>query len=102
MSNFDRETMLNLAVNMVPLGIILFFIVLFLATDPFGSDAVAVFHSQLLLVVPFVVLAFFTYLSGRIIGETERTGHSDTAVAITKALIGETANESAPDESEIE
>jgi uncharacterized membrane protein len=99
---FDRETVLNLVVNMVPLGMILFFIFLFLVSDVFGSDVVAVSLSQLLLVVPFVALALVTYISGRIITETERTGHSDTAAAITRVIVGDVSNESASDESETE
>lgn len=99
---FDRSALLDIVVNMIPLGIILFFVVLFLLFDPFGSDLIAVFYNQLLLVVPFASLAFVTYIAGRIISETEKTGHSDTAAAITRAIIGETANDSAPDESETE
>jgi hypothetical protein len=99
---FNRDTVLNVAVNVIPLGIILFFGLLFLASDVFGGDAVAVSLTQLLLVVPFVVLAVVTYVSGRIISETEQNGHSDTAAAITRAVIGDVANESPPDESEVE
>lgn len=101
-SVINRDTALNLVVNVIPLGIILFFVVLFLTTDPFGSDVVAVFYSQLLLVVPFLSLALVTYVSGRIISETEQNGYSTTSRAITKALIGETANDSDPSESETE
>lgn len=90
---FDRETVLDLVVNVIPLVIILFFIPLFFFFDPFGSDVVAVFFSQLLLVVPFVVLAVVTYYSGRIIAETEHTGHSETAASITRTLIGEVATD---------
>lgn len=98
----NRSTALNLMVNVIPLGIILFFAVLFLFYDPFGSDAVAVFYMELLHIVPFVALAFVTYISGRIISETKQTGHSETAARITRVLIGDVANESDPDESEIE
>lgn len=94
---FDRETLLDLAVNVIPLGIILFFVVFFLVFDPFGNDPVAVALSQLLLVVPFVVLATITYVAGRIIAETEHTGHSRTATAITEATTGEVATEDSDD-----
>lgn len=99
---FDRSTILDLVVNAVPLGITLFFAVLFFFYDPFGSDAVAVFYMELLHIVPFVGLALVTYISGRIISETEKDGHSETAAAITRTIIGDVATESAPDESETE
>lgn len=96
-SVFDRETLLDLTVNLIPLGIILFFVVLFFVFDPFGNDAVAVVLSQLLLVVPFLVLAVITYVAGRIIAETEHTGQSQTAAAITTATTGEVATDDSED-----
>lgn len=99
---FDRDTVLNLVINIIPLGIILFFVFLFFFFDPFGSDVVAVFYSQLLLVVPFICLAVVTYYAGKIISETEKTGSSKTAASITRTIIGEVATESPPDESEVE
>jgi hypothetical protein len=85
---FDRETLLDLTVNVIPLGMLLFFIVLF-AVVTAGSDPIAWAVSQALLVVPFVVLAGTTYLTGRIIAESQKTGHSETATAIAAFATGE-------------
>ena len=85
---FDRETLLDLTVNAIPLGMLLFFVVLF-AVVTAGSDRIAWVVSQVLLVVPFVVLAGTTYLTGRIIAESQKTGHSETATAIAAFATGE-------------
>ena len=85
---FDRETLLDLTVNVIPLGMLLFFIVLFAVTTV-GTNAIARAISQALLVVPFVVLAGTTYLTGRIIAESQKRGHSETATAIAAFATGE-------------
>lgn len=92
---FNRETLLDLTVNLIPLGMLLFFVFLFAATTAGGSAPIARLVSQALLVVPFVALVATTYLTGRIIAESERTGHSETARAITARVTGER-----PDENE--
>lgn len=92
-TTFDRETLLDLSVNIVPLAIILFFAVLIVVFDPFGSDIVAVALAQLLHIVPFVVLAVVTYISGRIIAEAEHTGSSETAARIAERITGEVATD---------
>ncbi|WP_049899609.1 DUF6684 family protein [Halococcus agarilyticus] len=85
---FDRETLLDLTVNVIPLGMLLFFVLLFAVTTV-GSTPIATVVSQALLVVPFVVLTGTTYLTGRIIAESQKTGHSETATAIAAFATGE-------------
>ncbi|WP_254537726.1 DUF6684 family protein [Halomarina litorea] len=68
---FDRETMLDLSVNVIPLFIILFFIVLFAAVAPFGYSLVDTTIQMALLVIPFIGLAILTYFSGKAIAEAE-------------------------------
>lgn len=92
-TTFDRETLLDLTVNVVPLAIILFFAALIVVFDPFGSDIVVVGLAELLHVVPFVVLAVVTYVSGRIIAEAEHTGGSATAARIAERITGEVATD---------
>lgn len=71
---FDRETLLDLVVNGVPLFIMLFFIVAFAVVNPFGFDPLASGLQFALIVVPFVALAILTYLSARAIaGDEART-----------------------------
>lgn len=71
---FDRETMLDLTVNFIPLFIILFFIVAFAVFNPFGVDPMATGIQYALLVAPFVFLAVLTYFSARAIAGAERRG----------------------------
>jgi hypothetical protein len=68
---FDRETLLDLVVNAIPLGMMLFFAVVFLLINPFGSSPVNTAIQLSLLIVPFVALAFLTYVSGKAVSEAE-------------------------------
>ncbi|MDS0293397.1 DUF6684 family protein [Halogeometricum luteum] len=70
---FDRETLLDLTVNMIPLFIIAFFIVAFAAFPLFGrGDLLAMAVQYGLLLVPFVALAALTYVSGKAIAGDEK------------------------------
>ncbi|MFC7204209.1 DUF6684 family protein [Haloferax namakaokahaiae] len=71
---FDKDTMLDLVVNMVPLAIILFFVVAFAVVNPFGFESLPSGLQFALLIVPFVALAVLTYLSGKAIAGAEKTG----------------------------
>jgi hypothetical protein len=68
---FDRETLLDLVVNAIPLGMILFFVVVFVLINPFGSSPVNTAIQLSLLIVPFAALAFLTYVSGKAVSEAE-------------------------------
>jgi hypothetical protein len=70
---FDRETLLDLVVNGVPLFILLFFAVGFAVVNPFGFNPLASGLQLALVVVPFVLLALLTYFSARAIAGDERT-----------------------------
>lgn len=69
---FDRETLLDLLVNFVPLGIIFFFIVAYFVYDPFGFDPMARGVQYVLLLFPFIGLAVLTYLSAKAIAGAEK------------------------------
>ena len=69
---FDKETILDLTVNIIPLGIIAFFIVVFAVFDPFGFDFLASSIMYGLLIVPFIALAILTYISGKAIAGDEK------------------------------
>lgn len=61
---FDKDTMLDLTVNIVPLGILGFFIVGFLLFNPWsGMSLLEGVVAQLLMIVPFVALAILTYVA---------------------------------------
>jgi hypothetical protein len=69
---FDRETILDLTVNFIPLFILLFFIVGYTLVNPFKLGSVGRILQYTLLVTPFVLLAILTYLSGKAIASTEK------------------------------
>ncbi|WP_277554243.1 DUF6684 family protein [Halobaculum limi] len=70
---FDRDTLLDLTVNVIPLGIILFFVVAFVVIDPFsGLDFYGRVLQMGLLVFPFVALVILTYVSGKAIAGDEK------------------------------
>lgn len=65
---WNRETLLDSLVNIVPLGIIAFFTVLFLVASPWAVDSfLGTVVSMGLLLVPFVLLAIVTYFTARVI-----------------------------------
>ncbi|WP_321169945.1 DUF6684 family protein [Halobaculum sp. CBA1158] len=70
---FDRDTLLDLTVNAIPLGIILFFVAVFVLVDPFGGlDFYGRVLQMGLLAFPFVALAILTYVSGKAIAGDEK------------------------------
>lgn len=77
---FDRDTLLDLSVNAVPLFIILFFAVGFAVVAPWGLavDDLGTIVQFGLLVVPFVCLAVLTYVSGKAIGGAEAEASDET------------------------
>ena len=70
---FDRETMLDLVVNFIPLGILLFFIAMFAVVTPWGFDVRTSGVMLGLMIVPFVALAVLTYVSAKAIAGDEKT-----------------------------
>jgi hypothetical protein len=68
---FDRETLLDLVVNAIPLGIILFFILAFALINPFGSSPVNTAIQFSIMGVTFIALLVLTYVSGKAISEAE-------------------------------
>jgi hypothetical protein len=98
---FDRETLLDLTVNAIPLGIMLFFIALFVLVNPFGSDPVGTVIQLTIVVVTFMALFILTYVSGKAISEAEKEmeekGYAGVSESVgAEAVAGEL--EDAPDE----
>jgi hypothetical protein len=69
---FDRDTMLDLVVNIIPLFIIFFFIVAFVVFNPFGVETLPTGIQFGLLIAPFILLAILTYISGKAIAGAEK------------------------------
>lgn len=62
---FDKDTWLDLTVNIVPLAILGFFVALFAVNAPWGLSGLESVIGFALLVVPFVLLAYLTYIAAR-------------------------------------
>jgi hypothetical protein len=96
---FDKETMLDLTVNIIPLVIMAFFLVVFAVVNPFGFDFLASTISYGLLVVPFVALAVLTYLSGKAIAGDEK--RSEVFLAGQATVPGSKTLEEYEEEAEL-
>jgi hypothetical protein len=71
---FDKDTLLDLTVNFVPLGILLFFTLYILVVNVWGWDPLIMVVTLGLHIIPFVLLAILTYLSGKAIAGSEKKG----------------------------
>ncbi len=69
---FDRETLLDLTVNFIPLGILGAFIALYVVFNPWGWDALFSTLQFGLIIITFVLLSVLTYLSAKAIESDER------------------------------
>lgn len=67
----EWQTVLDITVNIVPLVILAFFFGLFAVYDPYRANPFMFGMGLFLLVVPFVLLAFLTYIAGRTIEDEE-------------------------------
>ena len=97
---FDRETLLDLTVNAIPLGIMLFFIVVFLVINPFGSDPTATAIQLTIVIVTFGALAILTYVSGKAISESEKELEKMEGLEAVSESVGAEEVEPATEEDE--
>lgn len=74
---FDRETLLDLIVNAIPLAMMAFFIVVFALFNPFGSDPASTAIQFSIVVVTFGALFVLTYYSGKAISNAEKELEAD-------------------------
>jgi len=68
---FDKETWLDISVNIIPMGIITFFVALFAILSPWGVEGIEFGLGFALLVVPAVLLSYLTYVAAERIEATE-------------------------------
>ena len=68
---FDRETLLDLIVNAIPLVMMAFFIGVFVLYNPFGTDLANQAIQLSIVVITFGALLVLTYFSGRAISKAE-------------------------------
>jgi len=73
-SHIDRETILDVLVNVIPVGILLLFFLYTLLYNPWGYDGPNVVIQHFLTLFPLVLLFILTYVSARVISRDE-AGH---------------------------
>ena len=69
---FDKETILDLMVNFIPLGILFFFIAAFAVYDPWGFDSRPSGLMFAIMGIMFVALVILTYVSAKAIAGDEK------------------------------
>ncbi|UPM42317.1 DUF6684 family protein [Halocatena salina] len=67
----DRQTVLDVTVNIIPLLMLVFFFILFALYDPYLKNTFMLGMSLFLLIIPFVFLLLLTYAAGRTIEREE-------------------------------
>ena len=68
---FDRETLLDLTVNGIPLGIMVFFVVAYAFVNPFGWNNLVSTLQFSIIIVTALLLSILTYFAGKAISEAE-------------------------------
>lgn len=72
MLNLTHHTLLDLVVNLIPVGILLFMDALFLVYNPWGWNLWFVFWMHFLTLFPLILLLLLSYVSGRVIQRDEQ------------------------------
>lgn len=72
---FDAEIALDLAVNLIPLAIIVFFVALFAVFNPWGFAVLQSTVQFTILLSMIGLLGLVTYLAARVIEGDDRTRH---------------------------
>lgn len=78
---FDKDTWLDLTVNLIPMAILGFFVVAFLVVPAWGVDPVFSGMQFAIVGSMLVSLAILTYYAGRAIEGAEGTGTGEAATA---------------------
>lgn len=88
-SDLSRETILDVTVNIIPMVILLFFVVLVTVFNPFPPNLSIMVTSHFLTLIPFVLLGLLTYVSAKVIARDERELRSrDDAVGVEETPTG--------------
>ncbi|MFQ3320206.1 MAG: hypothetical protein ACI8UR_001371 [Natronomonas sp.] len=96
---FDRETLLDLSVNAIPIGIIAFFVVAYLVIAPYPNDPAIMVIQMAIMLLTGIGLTILTYYSGKAISTAEdegvnlHAGYSKQDVETLEELEGEPEGE---------
>ncbi|NUB91354.1 hypothetical protein HTZ84_11395 [Haloterrigena sp. SYSU A558-1] len=77
---FDAEITLDLAVNLIPLAIMVFFVALFAVFNPWGIEPLQSTIQFAILLSMIATLGFVTYYAARVIERDDRTYHDTTTI----------------------
>lgn len=72
LSWLDRETVLDVTVNLIPLVILAFFAVFYTVVYPWDSDPGMFVLMHFLTLFPFVMLVILTYFSAKVVSRDQR------------------------------
>lgn len=96
---FDRETLLDLVVNAIPLAMMAFFVILFAVFNPFGADLANQALQFSIVIITFGALFILTYYSGRAISNAEaelEAQEAEAAAETDEPAIDDTDDEATP------
>lgn len=99
---FEKDTLLDLTVNVIPLGILLFFIAAFALVNPFGLDPVFTGLQFALMISMFLLLSVLTYYAGKAIEGAEEKETAALAEAESTDALDEDHNDEAALEGDTE
>lgn len=74
---FDRETLLDLTVNVIPLGILLVFLIGFALVAPWGFDPLISGLQFAIVGGSFALLAILTYYAGKAVATAEKAAEGE-------------------------
>lgn len=72
----DRQVLLDVLVNAIPLGILLLFVLMFVVYRPYPGDSLVVVVQLSLVLVPALLLVVLTYYAVAAVTRAERTAGS--------------------------
>lgn len=76
-SLFNRRTLLDILVNAVPIGILLFFTVLFLVYGSYPSNPLVTVVQVALILIPVIVVILITYYAAKAVTRDEHAGGAE-------------------------
>lgn len=80
---FDRETLLDISVNIIPFGIILFFVVTYLVIGDYPDAPLVRLVQMSIMGLTGIGLLILTYFSGKAIASAEQ--HSEESETLADA-----------------
>lgn len=84
-SLFDRRTLLDILVNVAPIGVLLFFTLLFLGYGSYPSNPLVTVVQVSLILVPILVVIVITYYAAKAVTRAERAGGDEVPPGYSRA-----------------